>query len=115
MIEEQIEPRTLLVIDDEPDILDAIRRLFRKRYRVLVAQTTSEARAMLTSEHIEVVLCDQRLPRSSGIDFLTDIRETHPDIVRVLFTGYTNLDDIVATAWKWFKDHPGGYNPTPGS
>ncbi|MEC9397056.1 MAG: hybrid sensor histidine kinase/response regulator [Myxococcota bacterium] len=95
MIEEQIEPRTLLVIDDEPDILDAIRRLFRKRYRVLVAQTTSEAREMLANEHVEVVLCDQRLPRSSGIEFLTDIRETHPNIVRVLFTGYTNLDDIV--------------------
>ena len=95
MIQKQPDPRTLLVIDDEPDILDAIRRLFRKRYRVLVAQSTKEARELLASEQIEVVLCDQRLPRSSGIEFLTDIRQTHPDIVRVLFTGYTNLDDIV--------------------
>ena len=88
-------PFTLLVVDDEPDILSAIARLFRKRYRVLVAQTVEQAQQMLQSEAIEVVLADQRLPRQSGIEFLCHIRETHPDIVRVLFTGYASIDDVI--------------------
>lgn len=87
--------KTLLVIDDEPDILDAIKRLFRKRYRVLAAQSTEEAERLIEQESVEVVLSDQRLPRSSGIEFFTRLRKTHPHIVRVLFTGYTNLEDII--------------------
>lgn len=95
MTRDQRTSRTLLVIDDEPDILDAIRRLFRKRYRVLVAQSVREGHAILEREEVQVVLADQRLPRSSGIEFFASIRHTHPDITRVLFTGYTNLDDVV--------------------
>ena len=50
---------TLLVLDDEPDILDAIRRLLRKKYRVLTAQSADEATRILAAEQVEVVLADQ--------------------------------------------------------
>lgn len=86
---------TLLVIDDEPDILDAIQRLFRKRYHVLTAQSVNEARQIIASQTIQVVLADQRMPRSTGIELFKELHTTHPDIVRVLFTGYTNIDDVI--------------------
>lgn len=91
----QVPTRTLLVIDDEPDILDAIKRLFRKRCRVLVAQTISEGKRLIETEDIQVVLADQRLPKGSGIELFADIRTSHPHIVRVLFTGYTNIDHVI--------------------
>ncbi|MEM1348664.1 MAG: hybrid sensor histidine kinase/response regulator [Myxococcota bacterium] len=87
--------RTLLVIDDEADILDAIKRLFRRRYHVLTAQSIEQAVELVNSEDIQVVLADQRLPRRTGIEFFAELRHTHPDIVRVLFTGYTNIDDVI--------------------
>jgi signal transduction histidine kinase len=87
--------RTFLVVDDEPDILDAIERLFRRDYCVLTARTAKEALAIVEEEHVQVVMTDQRMPRMSGIEFLAELRQTHPEIVRVLFTGYSNIDHVI--------------------
>lgn len=89
------QERTFLVVDDEPDILDAIQRLFRKDYRVLTARTAAEALELVEVEDVQVVMSDQRMPRMSGIEFLAELRETHPEIVRVLFTGYSNIDHVI--------------------
>jgi signal transduction histidine kinase len=89
------EQHTFLVVDDEPDILDAIQRLFRKEYRVLAARTAKEALEIVAEEDVQVVMSDQRMPRMSGIEFLAKLRETRPDIVRVLFTGYSNIDHVI--------------------
>ncbi len=86
---------TFLVIDDEPDILDAIERLFRREYRVLTAQSAEEAWEIIEEDDVEVVMTDQRMPRTTGIDFLSKLRKSHPHIVRVLFTGYSNISDVI--------------------
>lgn len=86
---------TFLVVDDEPDILDAIQRLFRKDYRVLTARTAQEALDIVEEQEVQVVMTDQRMPRMSGIEFLAKLRETRPEIVRVLFTGYSNIDHVI--------------------
>jgi signal transduction histidine kinase len=86
---------TFLVVDDEPDILDAIQRLFRKDYRVLTARTAKEALEVVAEEDVQVVMSDQRMPRMSGIEFLAKLRQTRPNIVRVLFTGYSNIDHVI--------------------
>lgn len=92
-----LEPlhRCFLVVDDEPDILDAIERLFRKDYRVITARTADEAIELVETEPVQVVMTDQRMPEMSGIEFLARLRETRPDIVRVLFTGYSNIDHVI--------------------
>ncbi len=95
MLEPEERRPTLLVIDDERDILDAVWRLFRKEYEVLRADSVDRARELLIEHDVEVVLADQRLPRHTGLEYLTELRQTHPDIVRVLFTGYTNIDDVI--------------------
>lgn len=87
--------KTFLVVDDEPDILDSVDRLFRRDYRVLTTRTLDEARRILDTEDVQVVLADQRMPRQSGIEFLAELRATHPDIVRVLLTGYSSVENVV--------------------
>ena len=87
--------RTLLVIDDEPDILNAISRLFRKRYDVLTAQSVAEGERLIERHDVHVVLADQRMPRSTGIELFRRLHSSHPDIVRVLFTGYTSTDEVI--------------------
>ncbi|MGM0558824.1 MAG: ATP-binding protein [Myxococcota bacterium] len=89
------DQRCFLVVDDEPDILDAIERLFRKEYRVITARTADEALDLVEDEPVQVVMTDQRMPEMSGIEFLAKLRETRPDIVRVLFTGYSNIDHVI--------------------
>ncbi|WP_158542321.1 hybrid sensor histidine kinase/response regulator [Lujinxingia litoralis] len=86
---------TFLVVDDEPDILDAIARLFRKEYHVLTAQSVDEAMELIAEHDVQVVMTDQRMPRMSGIEFLAELRQEHPHIVRVLFTGYSNIADVI--------------------
>lgn len=87
--------RTFLVVDDEPDILDAIQRLFRKDYRVFTAHSAAEALEIVQQESIQVVMSDQRMPRRSGIELLAELHDTRPDIVRVLFTGYSNIEHVI--------------------
>ncbi len=86
---------TFLVVDDEPDILDAIARLFRRDYHVLTAQSVKQARKLIEEHDVEVVMTDQRMPEMTGIQFLSELRRTHPHIVRVLFTGYSNISDVI--------------------
>jgi signal transduction histidine kinase len=87
--------RTFLVVDDEPDILDSIQRMFRHDYRVLTAQTADEALELIESEDVQVVMTDQRMPNTNGVEFLAKLRERYPHIVRVLFTGYSDIDHVI--------------------
>ena len=87
--------RTFLVVDDEPDILDAIQRMFRREYRVLTAQSAADALELVEEEPVQVVMTDQRMPQMSGIEFLARLRSNYPHIVRVLFTGYSDIDHVI--------------------
>jgi len=87
--------RTFLVVDDECDILDAIKRMFRREYRVLTAQRADRALEIVEQEPVQVVMTDQRMPEMTGIEFLAELREHYPHIVRVLFTGYSDIDNVI--------------------
>jgi len=93
--DEESYERTFLVVDDEPDILDAIERMFRREYRILKAQSAPEALEIVRSESVQVVMADQRMPEMTGIEFLTELRRNYPHIVRVLFTGYSDIDNVI--------------------
>lgn len=88
--------RTLLLVDDEENILRALTRLLRRNgYQILHASNGAEGLALLM-EHPEVgvILSDQRMPSMSGTDFLSQARERHPDTVRMILSGYTNLKTV---------------------
>jgi signal transduction histidine kinase len=89
------QQRTFLVVDDEPDIRDAIQRMFRQNYRVLTAESASGALELVESEPVQVVMTDQRMPEMTGIEFLAQLRDEYPHIVRVLFTGYSDIDNVI--------------------
>jgi putative nucleotidyltransferase with HDIG domain len=83
---------TVLFVDDEVNILKAIQRLLRnERMNVLTAARPTEALELLDKTDAQLVVSDQRMPEMSGVDLLSSVRERHPDIVRMMLTGYTEM------------------------
>ncbi|MCG8589091.1 MAG: response regulator [Proteobacteria bacterium] len=83
---------TVLFVDDEVNILKAITRLLRHEpLNVLTASRAKDALAILDETKAQVVVTDQRMPEMSGVDLLSAVRERHPDIVRMMLTGYTEM------------------------
>jgi response regulator RpfG family c-di-GMP phosphodiesterase len=86
---------TLLCIDDEPNILSALKRLLRKEaFRLLTAASGKEGLRLLAENEVHVVLSDQRMPEMSGTEFLKEVKVAYPDIIRIILTGYTDVDSI---------------------
>ena len=82
----------MLFVDDEVNILKSLARLFRAEpVRVLTASSAPEALALLGSEPVQVVVSDQRMPGTTGVKLLAQMRERRPDVVRILLTGHTEI------------------------
>ena len=87
--------RTLLLLDDEENVLRSLVRLFRQDgYRLLTASSVSEAFDLLARNDVQVILSDQRMPDMSGTEFLSRVRDMYPDTVRLVLSGYTDLETI---------------------
>src|SRR5215510_6993174 len=87
---------TVLFVDDEVNILKALQRLLRAEdMNVLCASRAAEALDLLEKHPTQVVVTDQRMPEMSGVDFLAVVRERHPDMVRMMLTGYTEMNVAV--------------------
>lgn len=92
---------TLLIVDDEPNILTALVRLFRRDgYRLLSASSGQEALALLADNEVGVIISDQRMPDMSGIQFLSKAREKWPDTVRIMLSGFTELSSVTDSVNK---------------
>jgi two-component system, NtrC family, response regulator HupR/HoxA len=87
---------TLLVIDDEVRSQESIRRTLDEEFTVLTVSSAEEGRAVMERERIQVALCDHRMPGVTGIEFLKEVRERWPDTVRMIISGYTDVEDIIA-------------------
>jgi len=87
---------TILFVDDEVNILKALRRLTRHEpWTVLCASRGVEALEALDKSPAQVVVSDQRMPEMSGVDLLQAVRDRHPDVVRMMLTGYTEMNVAV--------------------
>jgi signal transduction histidine kinase len=88
---------TILCVDDEIDNVDALERLFRKKYTVLKATSGKEALTVLDQHPgpVALIITDQRMPEMTGSEFLERTLESHPETVRILLTGYTDLESII--------------------
>ncbi|WP_018412525.1 sigma-54-dependent transcriptional regulator [Methyloversatilis thermotolerans] len=87
---------TVLVVDDEVRSQDAMRRTLEEDFTVLTSSGAGEARQQLERQEVNVILCDQRMPEVSGVAFLKEVRERWPDVVRIIISGYTDSEDIIA-------------------
>ncbi|MCW9023832.1 MAG: response regulator [Gammaproteobacteria bacterium] len=88
--------RTILLVDDEENILRSLTRVLRRDgYRILKAGGGTEGLQLL-AEHagVGVILSDQRMPEMTGVQFLSKVRETYPDTVRMVLSGYTDLNTV---------------------
>ena len=83
-------PPRLLIVDDEPDMLDFLDRVFRRDYEVLRAQSVDEALRALDGGPIDIIVTDRRMPRRSGLELLEIAAKQQPRAVRVLLTGYAD-------------------------
>jgi FixJ family two-component response regulator len=87
--------RTLLLVDDEENITASLVRLLRRDgYNILRANGGEEGLALLAKNEVGVIISDQRMPGMSGVEFLSKVREAYPDTVRIVLSGYTELNSV---------------------
>ncbi|WP_406700017.1 hybrid sensor histidine kinase/response regulator [Singulisphaera sp. Ch08] len=86
---------TLLVVDDEIDVLESLRHLFHRSYRVLTAGSGAQAISILEHNEVHLILSDQRMPGMSGDVLLSHARRIQPDAIRMLFTGYADIQAVI--------------------
>lgn len=85
----------LLIIDDEPEILKSLRRQFRRKYNTYLANTAQEAEEIMKETPIQVIISDQRMPSMSGAEFFAKVKGDYPDAIRLLLTGYSDIEALV--------------------
>lgn len=86
----------LLVVDDEPDVCDSVHDLLRKEFRVLKATNARDGCRLIQEEEVHIIMTDQRMPQVTGVELLEKVRVRNPRAIRMLFTGYADLDSIIA-------------------
>ncbi len=86
---------SILVLDDEQRSLESIQRILDDQFDVHIANTIAQAEQILRQEWIQILLCDQRMPEMTGVEFTEKVREEYPDIIRMIISGFTESDDII--------------------
>jgi EAL domain-containing protein (putative c-di-GMP-specific phosphodiesterase class I)/CheY-like chemotaxis protein len=87
--------RTLLLVDDESNILGALKRLLRRGdFRILTANNGQAGLDILAEQPVDVIVSDQRMPGMTGVEFLGKAKQLYPDTVRIVLSGYTELHSV---------------------
>lgn len=84
----------LLIVDDEPDMLDFLERVLRKRFEVSRSVSAEEALARLAQRSFDLLITDQKMPRVTGLELLDRIGDQFPTLVKILISGFTESPDI---------------------
>jgi response regulator RpfG family c-di-GMP phosphodiesterase len=85
----------LLYVDDEENNLMSFKATFRLKYNVMIALSAAEAMKMLEKKPVEIIITDQRMPHMTGIEFLETVLEKYPDPIRILLTGYADMNAVI--------------------
>ncbi|WP_238527244.1 response regulator [Methylomonas methanica] len=97
MAESTRTSRTLLLVDDEPNIINALKRTLRRDgYSIFTANGAEEALDLLIDHKIALIISDQRMPKMSGVEFLRKVKELYPKTVRVVLSGFTDLESVTS-------------------
>jgi len=86
---------SVLYVDDEQDNLFSFMATFRLKYKVLTALNAEEALKQLENKMFHVVISDQRMPQMTGVEFFEKMQEKYPDPIRVLLTGYADMNAVI--------------------
>ncbi len=85
----------ILYVDDEENNLISFKAAFRMKYHVLIAHSGDDALKLLESKSVEIIITDQRMPNMTGIEFLEKILERYPEPMRILLTGYSDMNAVI--------------------
>src|SRR6476646_874550 len=91
-----VEKHCLLIVDDEPNVCDSVHDLLRREFRVLKAHSAQEGYQLMQEEEVHIIMTDQRMPQITGVELLAKVKSKYPQAVRMLFTGYADLESIIA-------------------
>jgi two-component system, probable response regulator PhcQ len=87
---------TILLVDDEPNVTDALKRALRREpYEILTARSGAEAQQLLARQHVDVVISDEQMPGVSGSEFLSAVRKQFPHTIRIILSGQASLEAAV--------------------
>src|SRR5271156_2017226 len=86
----------LLIVDDEPHVCDSVHDLLRREFRVLKANSAEEGYRIMLEEEVHIVMSDQRMRQITGVELLTKVKARHPQAIRMLFTGFADLESVIA-------------------
>ncbi|KKO49365.1 hypothetical protein VT06_06930 [Arsukibacterium sp. MJ3] len=87
--------KTLLLVDDEENILSALVRVMRREgYQILSCTSAMQAFEILAINQVQVIVSDQRMPGMSGTEFLSQVKDMYPDTIRIVLSGYTDLRSV---------------------
>lgn len=101
--------RTLLLVDDEANILSTLQRyLRRENYRILIAHSGPEALEILAANTVQVIISDHRMPGMSGVELLGRVRDLYPDTARIILSGYADITTLTeainhGAIWKYIS------------
>lgn len=97
-VAERKQPYRLMLVDDEPNILAALRRVFqRENYELVFASSATEALSILEKQPVELIMSDFMMPGMNGSELLREVRERWPQIIRIMLTGHANTDAVMGS------------------
>ncbi|GAB5441237.1 MAG: hypothetical protein Fues2KO_15860 [Fuerstiella sp.] len=85
----------VLIVDDEPDVLFSLKGLLRREFTLHTAESGEEALQILKEHPVHVIMTDQRMPGMSGVELMQQVRESFPEAIRIVFTGYADIKAVV--------------------
>jgi response regulator RpfG family c-di-GMP phosphodiesterase len=86
---------SILLVDDEPEILYSLRGLLRQEFNLHTAQSGAEALQILQQHPVHVIMTDQRMPQMTGVELLRQAQGKYPEAIRIVFTGYADIKAVV--------------------
>jgi DNA-binding NtrC family response regulator len=86
---------SILLVDDEPEILFSLRGLLRREFDLHTANSGAEALEVLHRHPIQVIMTDQRMPEMTGVELLRRVRGESPEAIRIVFTGYADIKAVI--------------------
>lgn len=89
------EKISILYIDDESNNLVSFKATFRRDFDIYTAESASEGRKIIEQHSIQVIISDQRMPGMTGVEFFESIKEEYPEQIRILLTGYTDIQAVI--------------------
>jgi two-component system, probable response regulator PhcQ len=91
-----METDSILIVDDESNILNALKRTFADGpYRIYTAETAAAGLIIIERHRIKLVISDEMMPRMSGAEFLAQVRVRFPNVIRIMLTGHASLDAAI--------------------